>query len=126
MSTLDQDIAQIIADTESRKLVWSRSTPTSFVCQKPLGPGQIAQLSLQKVVQTRIGVLPGSPRSQRITTDNFIFQLTEKPRGLTRLVIHTQQPQYAELRPQFTVLFDKVSENADREGLDFLRKVIEQ
>jgi|ERR1017187_5329892 hypothetical protein len=124
MSTLEQDIDILIAETESRKLTWARSNPTVFVSQKPLPSNVKAQLSLQRVMQQLVQLVDGRPR--RITTENYVFQLTEIPPGHTRLTINTQQPQYESLREKFKTLFDRISINADREGLDFLRRVIEQ
>ena len=63
------------------------------------------------------------------TTFVCIFQLSEIPTGQPgriRLTLNTQQPQYASLRQRLKLLFDKTGENADRDGLDFLRQVIEQ
>ena len=67
-------------------------------------------------------IAPGTTRVVSRSDDGFVFQAIEYPSRAIRVAINTQQD--PEARPLLQRLFDTISTNADREAVDFLRKVI--
>lgn len=121
MNTLEEYIDRIIDDTGAGKMVWAKSNPTTFVWRKSTTPQTGAQLSLQKLVHTQTRLVPGA-RPVITMNENFVFQALERPTGHIKLAINTQQDEA--LRDKLKILFEKISENAERAGLDFLKDVI--
>ena len=116
--TLTAYITRIAEDTKAGKIKWIKSNPTTFIYRKTG-----AQLSLQRIVQTRVIGVPGGIK--RVSTTNYVFQAIELPRSNVKLLINTAE-KHAELRPLLDSLFEAINIDLDREGLDFLKKVIEQ
>ena len=85
-------------------------------------PPQGAQISLQKVTQKRY-VRTNRGQISSVTTDNYIFQAIELPSGNLKLVINTEKDD--SFRELLLKLFDAISRDIDREGVDFLKKIID-
>ena len=62
---------------------------------------------------------------KRVSITNYVFQAIEMPPGNVKLVLNTAEKD-AELRPLLDSLFETINVDLDREGLDFLKKIIEQ
>ena|SRR5438067_4752023 len=119
--TLATDIERIIEDTKSGKIKWTKSNPTTFVWKT-----DVARLSLQRVTQTQIVQVAGptGPRQLKtLKTYNYIFQAVELPNSI-RLALNTTEENYASLRENLENLFVIISSTVDRQGLDFLKKLI--
>jgi hypothetical protein len=123
LQTVTEDITQMIAATEAGKMVWTKTSPTTFVWRKLVASNPIAQLSVQRIIQRRPIVSPAlSPRPIIQTVENYVFQAMEFPNGSLRLIINTEQDPDA--RPLLKSLFNTISATIDREGLNFLKQVI--
>jgi hypothetical protein len=116
--TLTAYMTRIADDTKAGRIKWVKSNPTTFVYRKAA-----AQLSLQRIVQHR--TISTTQGLKRASVTNYIFQAIEVPRGNVKLIINTAE-KYSELRPLLDSLFETINIDVDRDGLDFLKKVIEQ
>jgi len=121
VETLTAYLDSITEETKAAKMKWAKSNPTTFVWKAP-PPGN-ARLSLQKVVQNKV-VRMASGLALKSTINNYIFQVVELPSGNTKLNCNTAEQQQASLREPLEKLFDAISSNIDREGLDFLKQVM--
>jgi hypothetical protein len=120
-SDVAQYIRQIVEETRDRKMLWLKTNPTTYVWRKVDGAIVVAQLSIQKILKRR--PVPAGPGRVSLTTEEtFVFQATELPSGSIRLSLSSEkQP---EIQGVLKELFDTISANIEREGLDFLKEVI--
>ena len=127
VAALKPFIDRMIADTQTAKIKWKKTSPTTFVWKKLTNDKPEAQVSIQKTQQRQVSMVPGQParpaRQVIQTTDNFVFQATELPSGGVRVAINTQQD--PEVRPLLQTLFEVISANADREAMEFLKRILE-
>jgi hypothetical protein len=116
-------ISRLTEDTKAGKLKWVKSNPTTFIWRKTTRTPYGAQLSIQKISQTR---MTRSTAGQLIRQmiDNYIFQASELPSGDLKLVVNATD-KGPEVKHALKVLYDSITADVDREGLDFLKKIIE-
>jgi hypothetical protein len=114
-------IDRMIADTQAGKIKWSKTSGTTFAW-RVTGDKPEAQVSIQKTQQREVVPFAGAGR-QIVTTDNFVFQATELPSGAVRVAINTQKD--PEARSLLQALFEAISAAANREAVDFLKRIVE-
>jgi hypothetical protein len=80
---------------------------------------------MQKVLQSKVIRSPVTGRPMRQITDNYIFQASELPSGELKLAINTTDKD-PDFRGSLKILYETITRNIDQEGLDFLKRVLEQ
>jgi hypothetical protein len=114
-------IDRITAETRTEQLIWTKINPTTFTWKKTTQGNLEAQLSIQKTSIQTVALQGNPPRPVTQTIDNYIFQAIEFPAASIRVNINTQLD--PEARPLLKELFDAISVGADREAINFLKRI---
>jgi len=113
-------INELTADTRAGKIDWVKTSPTTFTWQKKMEDNTQANVSFQKVQQNTPRLVANV--MQVITTEDYIFQLHQRPTNTLLLDIKTQEnPQ---IRSVLKTLFDVISQDLERRGVALLKKIM--
>lgn len=114
---------RIIADTQAARMNWTRTNPTTFVWKRVIDNKPVAQLNIQKIVQRQPTVVAGPPARQIVRDiESYVFQVVELPSNIRKTINTQQDPEALTLLKD---LFGAVTVNADKDALDFLKRIIE-
>ena len=100
---------------------WETTNPTTFIWRNPATPPHGAQLSIQRVVQKKTLTLASGVT--RVSILHYIFQASELASGNIKLQLNTEKD--TDLRDALMGLYKAISADVDREGVDFLKNIIE-
>lgn len=114
-------IDRIIAKTQTGSMSWIRSNPTTYTWTKKLSSDREARLTIQKVMKRRGQA--GNKKYGIRPSDYYIFLATDIEASAQVLTINTED--LPDLRETLRNLYNTISLNITRKGLDFLRDIVE-
>ena len=117
---LAQYISRIMQKTKDGQAEWTRVNPSTFAWTRTLET-RSARIILQRVDRTEIYQrIPGAGVTR--TVRNYFMQVTELPTNAQMVSINTDQDKF--FAPLLEELFNLVSQNISRKGLDFLKEFL--
>lgn len=114
-------ISKILDMTKAGKIEWARANPTTYIWTKTVGtvPSRIV---LQKVQRQE----PFKPDPTHISVrviPGFIFQVLDLRSNAQMITINSTEE--AIYNASLSQLFDYISQNISRRGIDFLKNLLE-
>lgn len=107
-------IHQLSEQTSAGKMIWKQANPTTLVWEAESPP--YARITLQKVARpTR--VMGG----RVVTATNYILQALDKT-GLARLSLSSVE--FPDLKETLAELYSHARVSLNRDGLEFLKKIL--